>query len=455
MTKQIMNTTEKKKTRSFRDFSPRVILQSSFLTAVFFIENNLTTCAASCAFGFLFSFIPILMMIAAILLHFLHASSDSISILLGADSFFSSALPSFDIIEKIASIRGTEKFEIVVVAFTIWMARNFFNSISSSLRQIYKARSVSRPVMNQIIVFAEELLVVGSAAILIFLSSTAQTIFSIPILPEIVGRLSQIVPIKSLEWLSVPTARIAIFLAPYIYICFFITAMYKSAGGGQRPSLRLSLSSALFCTLVFMAVQKAMSVFINVNRYNLVYGVFSRFIVMLLGVYVFFILFLFFAQFMFVVQFFDDLLLGELYLLQSRDRTAFFPKLRYKIFVEPDYFLKGRKSLFPHNFERGAIIYTAGSEALSAFYIAKGSVELSSAKEKNVLSKGSFFGEMSCVLKKPRDNTAKACENTIIIEIASEQFLSLLQKNSEASQKILEQIGAYYARIYGDGRNAQ
>ena len=452
-------TAQRKKKRSFRDFSPRAIVQSFFLTAVFFIENNLTSHAAACAFGFLFSFIPILMMIAAVLVHFLHASADSLAAIFGADGVFQAALGESEILSRLSTIRGTRQFEIVAGGFTVWMARNFFNSVSSSLRQIYKTRSVSRPVMNQIIVFAEELLVVSTSAALIFATTTAQTIFSIPLPPEIATKISDIVakiaqtlsyPLTPILWLKKPAAKAAIFLAPYVYICFFTLAMYKSAGGSSRPSLRLAFCSSALCTAVFAAVQRAMSIFINVNRYNLVYGVFSRFIVMLLGVYVFFVLFLFFAEFMFVIQFFDDLLLGELYLLQNRDLTSFFHSLRYRIFVLPDYFLRPRKKISARIFSAGETVYRAGDEPKAAFYIAEGSAESEGNGGKSILSRGSFFGEMSCVLKKPRDNTVIAREHTVAVEIGAEEFSALIQKNSEASFRLLEQIGAYFSRIYSE-----
>ena len=454
-----MNPCTMRTRRNFRDFSPRAAVQAFFLTTVFFIENNLTSHAAACAFGFLFSFIPIFMIIAAILVQLLHASADSIAVIFGANGIIPTAIPMNEILDRIASIRVSGHFEIAIAVFTVWLSRNFFNAVSVSLRKIYKKRLTSRPVVNQFVVFAEEMVVILAIAALIFFSTTARTLFSLSLPSEIKALFADIAsplsaifgnPFSHFLWLAKPAAQITMILVPYICVFVFIAVMYKAFASGSGPSLRLSVFSAGLCTVVFFAVQKLMSAFININRYDLVYGVFSRLIVMLLGVYVFFVLFLFFAQFMFVLQFFDDLLLGELYLLQERNLTAFFARIRYKIFVLPDYFLRPKKHLETCTFLPGEKIYSAGDFADSAFYIASGRVEIFGENEKSELAKGSFFGEMSCVLKKRRDNTVIASEKTIVVKISAAGFSELIHKNSEVSRKVLEQIGVYFAKIYGE-----
>jgi len=53
----------------------------------------------------------------------------------------------------------------------------------------------------------------------------------------------------------------------------------------------------------FWIAVRFMILFLDKNKYNLIYGVFSHMIVILLEVFVFFILFLLFAEFIYVIQF--------------------------------------------------------------------------------------------------------------------------------------------------------
>ena len=146
--------------QKLKNISPRAILQALFMAGGLFFENNLISFAASCTFGFLFSFIPIVMMIAVFLLHFLHASTDSLIALFGADSIFFNVISAKSILSVIDSFRSFGRFEVVMSLFMMWMARNFFNSVSTGIHHIYKEKVKSRPIINQIIVFGEEIFIV-------------------------------------------------------------------------------------------------------------------------------------------------------------------------------------------------------------------------------------------------------------------------------------------------------
>ena len=220
--------------------------------------------------------------------------------------------------------------------------------------------------------------------------------------------------------------------------------MYK--GREKKISTSLSAFSALLCTVAFLVAQKFMQIFININRYNIVYGVFSRLIVMLLGIYVFFMLFLYFAEFMFVVQFFDELLLGELYLLQGGNMTTMAAKIRYAIFVQPDYFFTAMPAA--KVFSDGEIIYRADEIAENTYYIAQGSVKIEHGGEESVLKRGCFFGEMSAVVGKTRDNTARSFGSATVVVISKDQFINLMHRNKEVARKVFEQISVYFSRIY-------
>ena len=117
--------------QKLKNISPRAILQALFMAGGLFFENNLISFAASCTFGFLFSFIPIVMMIAVFLLHFLHASTDSLIALFGTDSIFFNVISAKSILSVIDSFRSFGRFEGVMSQpdnkpnYSVW-GRDFY-----------------------------------------------------------------------------------------------------------------------------------------------------------------------------------------------------------------------------------------------------------------------------------------------------------------------------------------
>src|SRR5574344_2241430 len=95
-----------KKTTGKRRPTRYLVGQSIYLTLVFYIQNNLYNCAAACAFGFLFSVIPVVMMVLAVLVRFLHASPKLIDSIL---QFASQYRTMFDASSFINSIVQKER----------------------------------------------------------------------------------------------------------------------------------------------------------------------------------------------------------------------------------------------------------------------------------------------------------------------------------------------------------
>ena len=65
-----------------QNFSSRTLFQSIFLTSDLFVDNSLLQSASSCAFGFLFSLLPVILLILIVLTRILHTNQHNTS---GAD----------------------------------------------------------------------------------------------------------------------------------------------------------------------------------------------------------------------------------------------------------------------------------------------------------------------------------------------------------------------------------
>ena len=97
--------------------------------------------------------------------------------------------------------------------------------------------------------------------------------------------------------------------------------------------------------------------------------------------------------------------------------------------------VKAGTTIFREN-EPGDIMYIifSGRVAISKQVMEKVSKTL------NILEAGEYFGEMSLLLKADRTATARAIEDTELIEISREKFRSVLQEHYEVGVNLLIQL---------------
>lgn len=414
----------------------RTVIQTLYFTGVFFFSNDLFAYASACTFGFLFSFIPVVMMILIILIRVLHASTDMLQQLFGGNEQIMRFLNLDSVAKTISEIKTITNFEIVIGIAIIFMARRFFSSIINSVNRIFHAQIKSRPLISQLIVFAGEAILIVGTSIVIFLFTTARAITRYPV-------FSKIIPIPPVL-LSTMTDFMLNTL-PYLLVYVIVLICYKGASR-SKPPLKICAVSSLLCVISFVAVQKLMGHFINLNNYNIVYGVLSNTIVLLLEAFFFFTIFLFFAEMVFVRQYFDSLLMGELYLLPDRDDTSRIATIKRLLFIRPDSLLKNSGSVM--TVPKGGKIYSRGERGQYTYFIANGSVLITRTNNLSYLDAGSFFGEEACLLDEVRNEDATAYTDVKLLRIPEEDFFTLLEKNPSANNKALSKISKYFARFY-------
>lgn len=422
--------------------SPRKItfvtlLQSLYLTGNFFITNDLISYASACAFSFLFSFIPIVMLILVLLIRVFHAAPETVSQIILSNV----ALQNFFNIESFSNsllqIHTITNFEIVLGISIIWMARRFFSSVVGGMNKIYGAELKSRPILSQVFVLAGEAILVIAIAILVVATITIRT----------VSRSSAVVN-ALYQWFPKTMAALtsnAVNMTPLVLMFIAITAVYKLVTRAH-PSLFMSALASAGCTLVFAAFRSLMGLFININRYNLIYGVLSNAIVLLMEMFFFFVIFLFFAQWLFVSTFFETLLLSELYLLPDHDDTRLLASIRRVLFINPDFIMRRRKRVI--SFSKGERIYSTGDEGSDAYYLVQGTVQVFRSNHCTFMDKGKIFGEEACILNDVRNEDATALTGVKLVRITEEELFSILEKNPAASKKALSKIGNYFAKFY-------
>lgn len=420
------------------------IAQSIFLSLKLFFQNGLLSYSSACSFDLIFSVIPVFLMVILVAVRILHASPELVSSIYNAVPELQKYL---NINEALASFRAVKLFstlELVLVLFIIWMARRLFASVFAALRNIFHDQQKRRALLNQALVFVFELIFVSIIVAFIFAYMAIKAVIKLPFFQRF--------PQLNFIYNSILTGN-ALSYIPNILLFVVITLMYK-IGSGTKPRLLLCIATGFLCTASFWIFRTILHTFINISRYNLIYGVLSNVVIMLMDLFFFFVFFLFFAQYIFVIQFFDELLLGELYLLPKSEDRRIGSRLRRSLFIRPDFLLANPLAL--KNIPAGETLYKEGDTDTFVYYILNGCVKVSRSEfeEEKIYIRGDFFGELNSILVKPRTSSATAATNSQIIRIKSKRFRFIIKSNPEAAQKVLAQLSEYLSNLHSCSKNA-
>lgn len=277
--------------------SYKALPQYLFLTFKKFFENYLLSFASDCAFGFLFSAIPILMMIITALVRVFNATPEAVSALLGFLNRFSEYFDANAFVDSVFSVEKLTSVEVLLGISIFLMARRFFASLTRSMSCIFHTKVSVRPLYTQIFIIISEIVLVIIIALFFIIIFSFRSFFMSSLYPILISESSKINGILSNALLQ---------HMPYILMTLFIFIFYRF-GSGVQPKGTASFSSAFLCTITFFLLQKILHAFFGYSQYNYIYGMLVKLMLLLIEVYAFFILFLFFAEFLFVTQFYDEI----------------------------------------------------------------------------------------------------------------------------------------------------
>ena len=414
-----------KKIRNKQKISLRTIFQNLFISSDLFVTNSLAQSATSCAFGFLFSLLPVLLLILIVVTRILNNNQDILT-------DFYPYISNFITIEQYASISDTlieiKKigiFEIITVLAIFWISRRFFITVMQVFRKIFRNQTKRKNFLFSIGgIVGEVILIVGLGiitAIIITIAPLFRANHFFSIFPNLETGLMQFL----------------VSFGPYFLLFFAVIITYRFAPG-TKPKIKLCLTSGLCTVAVFFVVQKFLKIFLNISRYNLIYGVLSNIIILLLEVNIFFQIFLFFAQYIYVSQFFETLLLGELYLLPKRESQKFFERIKRFLFIKPVKLVNKGENVI--HIAKGEVVFEAGCEGCDVYYIVSGFAEIVKKNHVEYANPGSFIGEVSAFLDIPREATVIAQTDLQLVKIKEEDFQTLLQTNPKVTQRLLENV---------------
>lgn len=403
-----------------------VSLQRLYITWESFLGNDLFTFASAGAYSFLLSALPVILMVLLILVRVLHTSPESIQSLINENGFDTGSLALSKYIEPITAFRTVGILEIIIGITVFWMARRFFASIQRGMRMIYRKQGKKKPIKENLIVIAGEVILVILVVLLsIFLiagNAFFKTVLSENLMTPFLFRL-----FRNL-FRFVPFGIIFLFL----FLVYFVTPR-------SRPRKVYSMQASAACTISFFIVQFAFTTFVNLSRYNLVYGILGNIIIIMLEVYIFFFLFLFFAQFQYVVQFFESFLLAQLYLLPPYDD----PKIRRQIerimFIRPPVFYLR----YAITKKKGEPIFSMDENSNELYYVWNGAVRIMMPNQVADISRGGIFGELSSIIGGSRTASAVALSDVTLLKIPARLFRATIEIDGAMSRRALKMITDY------------
>lgn len=411
--------------------------QFLYLTISNFKKNNLWESASACAFGFIFSFIPVMLISFTVLAGILRVNSNIYNFVLSFTQELENFVDIKPAIDAMANMTSFKAVNIFLGIWVVWMARKLFNSIIIAMKKVFRSVSKRKTWIDQIVSFILEFIfvfVIALVTIIIFIFSKIleldffQNIFSL--FPKI----------------FTPTTHNLMVLLIYL-VLFFITVIAYRFVSGSKPMLRRCIFYAALSTGVFFLVSFFINMFMNTTNYNAIYGTISSLVLLMIKVYFFFVIFLFGAQMIYVSQFFEILLRSEIYLLPPNEAKDWWSLFRRFLFIKPSIIQTKENTVYCN---AGEIIYEEGSKIDEVYFIKEGNICENTSKGQIKFSKGAFLGDVECLINQNHTGSAIATSDCELIRFSNQEFQSILNKSHHAARKALSKISEYTSNFYDE-----
>ena len=331
-----------------------LLLQRLWITGALFGRNKLNNHAAACAYGFLFSAAPALLLLAFIVSNVLSAAPKLAESLLDQMGHFFGVFEIGELINNFLSSAGSGVAGFVSV-FTILCAIRFFAiSVQRGLGAIFPGhRSMLKK--NAVTLgfgfFIMAIIFIALVWIRSVINLIGLTGFqSFKILAPLFANFPRLTLLSSMALLSIAAYR-------------FIPV--------KPPKIKNIIFGVLVCLVFYQIFAAAFSLLISPERYNLLYGTLGRLFLFLINVYIFFVFFLFGAQMIHVLDISEALLFINFRQVHSNNHQA--KKALKKLFAVLPSPLAKYKAFF----NAGDIIHNDGQEV---YYILSGKADISENK---------------------------------------------------------------------------
>ena len=409
--------------------------QMLYLTLSNFSKNALWESASACAFGFIFSFIPVTMIIFTVLVGILRIYPNIYNFIISFTEQFDSVVKITPVLDKMMEIRSFSSFNIFLAIWIVWMARKLFNSIIISMNKVFRSVSKRKSWFNQILTFIIEFSITLIIAVIIIVAFVLSRIMSLSFFQNILTYF----PLLQKQ----SSSNLGTFV---LYLILFIsTVLAYRIIPGTKPLLRRCIFYAALSTAAFFIVSWFLNMFMNVTNYNTVYGTISSLVVLMMKVYLFFIIFLFCAQMIYVSQFFHTLLKSEIYQLPPFGSKGIGAYLRRFLFINPSQIQTKENTI---KLEIGQTLYHRNDKVSRVYYLKSGAISEASDQGFTLRSQGCFLGDVQCILNQTYQADTQALAECELISFTAEEFMQIIERSHHAARKAISKISEYTATAY-------
>ena len=394
-------------TRIFRKFS-----QFCFLSVKNANENMIWESASACAFGFIFSFIPVVLIILTVLVTVLKLSPEILSYVIDFANQFKSFYDFTPLINTLLKMKSISIIEIFLAVWVIWMARKLFYSVVSGINRIFRSVTKRISVVNQMFSIISEFVVVLIFILVILFSFLFNKLNQLPFFKL----LNSSFPVL----FSTGSNKLIISVT---YLLFFIFSVYSyKILSGAKPRWRTCIFYAAVSTGVTFGISFFINKFMRITNYNIVYGAISTLVILLFKVYLFFAVFMFCAQMLYVSEFFENLMICELYYAQTVKKNQVNIIFYEKMFKNPVF----SDAFITKQYKNQQKIYSPEDDAEFVFYLKNGIILDIQANHCKTYRNGDFFGESCIILNEKRKSNAIAVGECEVSYIPKDVFQKIL-----------------------------
>jgi membrane protein len=412
--------------------------QRLLITVQLYYRNGLANHSAACAYGFLLSMAPILLLIAFILSFTFKESPRTITALLADIPILENLFNKEWLVSDFFTLSRPGISGIVFAVSIIWAGRILSLSMQRGLKIIFPGDRSRNPVTNTLITLAIEAVVLIIILAAIFSSRTALWFY----------RKFDFLPDLSILRFFTSKAGMKFSLFFMLGLFSFLAYLFVPENYPRKLS---ALQGAFLCVFAYSCISLFLDFILDISRYDFLYGTLGWMIVLLVNVFFFFSFFLLGAQFAFVTDSFDALFFSKL-----RQITFLPEKEKKPEKIDPDRLISRLlyKLYFPHNgkmtrylrfYKKDSVIFAQGDSGEDIYYLLDGEVEvlISSSQDINtagIIEAGSFFGEMGHLLSEERSATIRAKTNITVFVLPPSLFDAVLKYDNNLDRDLIEHI---------------
>ncbi len=403
-----------------KSFYPLTLLRRIYLTFSFFSNKSLINHAASGAFYFLLSIVPLALFFVFVLDSWLSGYGKI------SDYFFqllSGINPEINkqFFENLGLLKGGSSiYGIVGILGLLWSARLVFTSIRNGFDVIFTNTNQRGLIKNNLISLIFLPIIFIAAAIFFLAGAIIKQINKIIYNFD----LDNIIDLSFLDTITnFHPALLAVFIAFMLYR-FIPNVKIKGT---------YALTGAILFILSMFFTQKILGLFVSWSKYHILYGVISVLIIALFWTYILFSLFYFFAVFIYVQSHYKELEFIKWYGAVNGSSSI----------VDKMLFYNSLSSLKCYQIPilKDDIIFKQGESGGFIFLLLSGVVFLE--KDKKFISDiavNSFFGESGvvgeCIYK-----TDAVCQVPgFILKLPKELYNNIILSSPDISQNMLKTL---------------